>query len=163
MNKIEYTKLFKIVHMNEIDISNDAFPIIGTHALGPCVGILVYSEEHKRAIVAHIPDNTIDYFSLLIDIISVYNLTTSKLKYIVIEGFYPNGYKIDETLEEQFRSLPNIFEPFENIPDNAINKDDLTTSREFAFNALTGEFVTEKVFFGYEYNQIHEHNNIKTF
>lgn len=163
MNKIEYTKHFKMVHMDEIDISNETFPIIGTQALGPCVGILVYSEEHKRAIVAHIADNTLDYFPLLLDIIYAYNLTTSKLKYKVIEGYYENGYKIAEVLEQQFRSLPNLFIPFDALKDNAINKDDSTTSREFAFNASTGEFVTEKVFFGYEYNQIHETNNIKTF
>ena len=161
MNKIEYTKLFKIVHMNEINISSDEFPIIGTQGLGPCVAFLVYSEEHKKAVVAHISANTKDYFQLLFDVIGVYNLQTSPLKYKVFKGYYDNGYKIDEILERQFQSFPTLFVPFDEIPENAIKVDEESTSHEFAFNALTGEFITEKVFFGYEYNQIHEHNNLK--
>lgn len=160
MNKIEYTKIFKMVHMNEINISTDDFPIIGTQGLGPCVAILVYSEEEKRAIVAHIPDTTKDYFPILLDIIAVYNLYKKPLKYKVIKGYYDNGYKVDELLEKKFKVYPHLFIPFENIPNNAINVDENSTSHEFAFDANTGEFVTEKVFFGYEYNRIHEINNL---
>lgn len=161
MNKIEYTKLFKMIHMNEINISDSDFPIIGTEALGPCVAFLVYSEEKQRAIVAHIPDNTKDYFPILLDIISVYDMHKSPLRYTIIKGYYDNGYKIDEILEKEFKMYPNLFVPFKELPINAINIDENSTSHEFAFNALTGEFVTEKVFFGYEYNKIHEINNLK--
>lgn len=159
MNKIEYTKKFKIVRMNEINISSSDFPIIGTQGLGPCVAFLVYCEEKKVAIVAHIPDNTKDYFPLLLDIIAVHELKFP-LKYKVIKGYYDNGYKIKEVLEKEFKKYPNLFIPFENIKENAINTDYESTSREFAFNTLTGEFVTEKVFFGHTYNRIHEANNL---
>lgn len=158
MNKIDYTKQFKMVHMSEINISDNEFPIIGTQGLGPCVAFLVYSEEKKCAIVAHIPDDTKDYFSLLINIIAMYNLDSSQLKYKVIKGYYDNGYKLDEILENKFKIYPNLFTPLE-IPINAINIDENSTSHEFAFNALSGEFVTEKVFFGYEYKKIHEMKN----
>lgn len=160
MNKIEYTKKFLMVHMNEIGMTSAYYPIIGTEALGPCVAFLVYSEEKKCAIVAHIPDNTKDYFPLLLDIIATHDLTFP-LKYKVIKGYYDNGYKIDEILENEFKKYPNIFIPFDNIKENAINTDYESTSREFAFNSLTGEFVTEKVFFGHTYNKIHEANNLK--
>ena len=147
--------------MNEINISDSYFSIIGTQALGPCVSFLVYSEEKKQAIVAHIPDDTKDYFPILLDLISVYGLQTSPLKYKVIKGYYDNGYKIDEILEKQFKTYPNLFVPFENLEKNAINIDEDSTSCEFAFDASTGKFVTEKVFFGYEYNRIHEANDLK--
>lgn len=161
MNKIDYTKLFKKVHMNEINITDSDFPIIGTDSLGPCVSFLVYSEEKKCAIVSHIPDDTKDYFPVLLDIIAVYNLATSPLKYTIIKGYYDNGYKIDEILECEFQKYPNLFIPFNEIPINAIKIDEFSTSHEFAFDSRTGEFVTEKVFFGYEYNKIHETNNLK--
>lgn len=42
-----------IVRMNEVNISTQEQPIIGTEALGPCVGVLIHSKEHKKSLVFH--------------------------------------------------------------------------------------------------------------
>lgn len=42
-----------IVRMNEANISTKEQPIIGTEALGPCVGVLIYSKKHKKSVVIH--------------------------------------------------------------------------------------------------------------
>ena len=47
----------------------------------------------------------------------------------------------------------------EEIPENAIITNEQFTSREFAFDASTGKFVTEKVYFGMDYNKINENIN----
>jgi hypothetical protein len=41
------------VGMNEADISTEETPIIGTDALGPCVGVLIYSPKHQKSVVIH--------------------------------------------------------------------------------------------------------------
>ena len=41
------------VGMNEADISTEETPIIGTDALGPCVGVLIHSKKHKKSVVIH--------------------------------------------------------------------------------------------------------------
>ena len=161
IDKEKLTKQFKLVKMNEIDITTDEFNIIGTQGLGSCVAFLVYSEKNKVAIVSHIPDNNNDIFSTLLEIIYNLNLNNELLKYHVIPGYYENGYKIYEKLVMQFKSMPNIFIPFEYIPENAINIDEFSTSYEFAFDALTGKFVTDKVLFGYAYKQIHSNKKSK--
>ena len=161
MNKVEYTKKFKKVHMNEICITSKEFPIIGTDSLGPCVAFLVYCEEKKCAILAHIPDNSKDYFSILLDVIALYDLSKYRLKYTIIKGYYDNGYKVDDILEKKFKMYSNIFVPFTELPLDAVKIDENATSHEFAFDSRIGEFVTEKVFFGYEYIKIHEKNNLK--
>ena len=42
------------VGMNEIKITDNENTVIGTNALATCVGVILYSEKHKRAIVGHI-------------------------------------------------------------------------------------------------------------
>ena len=44
-----------IVGMDEVDISTEEKPIIGTDSLGPCVGLLLYCPGKKRAAVVHAP------------------------------------------------------------------------------------------------------------
>ncbi len=46
-------KKIKYVGMNEVSISSNDQPIIGTGALGPCVGVLIYTKNKKRAVVLH--------------------------------------------------------------------------------------------------------------
>lgn len=53
VDKISPQKI-KYVSMDEVSISSDEQPIIGTGALGPCVGVLIYNKNKKRAIVLHI-------------------------------------------------------------------------------------------------------------
>ena len=52
--KENLTKKFILVKMRDMQISTDEKPIIGTQSLATCVGVLIYSEESKKAIVAHI-------------------------------------------------------------------------------------------------------------
>ena len=42
-----------VVRMNEANISTKEQPVIGTDALGPCVGVLIYSKKHKKSVVFH--------------------------------------------------------------------------------------------------------------
>lgn len=48
------TKKFKMIHMNEIGISDEEKPIIGTEGLIYCIGFILHNKEHKKAIVGHI-------------------------------------------------------------------------------------------------------------
>ena len=41
------------VGMNEANISSKEVPIIGTDSLGPCIGVLIHSKKHKKAVVFH--------------------------------------------------------------------------------------------------------------
>jgi len=43
--------------MNEVNISTEEQPIIGTDSLGPCVGVLIYSKKFKKSIVFHASTN----------------------------------------------------------------------------------------------------------
>ena len=42
-----------IVGMDEVGISTQEQPIIGTIGLGPCVGVLIYSKKQKQSVVIH--------------------------------------------------------------------------------------------------------------
>ena len=159
MNEKELlTKKFMLVDMGDAKISTDEKPIIGTQALATCLGVLLYSEEKKIAIVAHVPPDEIQalmtinkIFELIVD----HKLISITFKYKIIKGYYEEHYHIFELLEKHF----SHFIPFNNneIPDYAIQTDEKYTSKKFAFNSLTGKFVTNNVFFGTDYNII---NNI---
>lgn len=41
------------VGINKADISTEEIPVIGTDALGPCVGVLIHSKKHKKSVVIH--------------------------------------------------------------------------------------------------------------
>ena len=41
------------VGMNEVNISTEEIPVIGTEALGPCVGVLIHSKNNKKSVVIH--------------------------------------------------------------------------------------------------------------
>ena len=41
------------VEMNEVNISTEEIPVIGTEALGPCVGVLIHSKNNKKSVVIH--------------------------------------------------------------------------------------------------------------
>ena len=161
MNEKELnTQKMILVRMEDAKISTTEKPIIGTQALATCIGVLLYNEEKKLAIVAHIPPNE---FNALITIDKIFQiiiknkLASTTFKYIIIPGYYKENYKVKELIEKHF----NHFTPFDEkqIPNYAIQIDENTTTHEFAFDASTGEFVTNNVYFGMEYNIV---NNIKT-
>ena len=148
------TKKFILVDMNDAMISTEERTIIGTQALSTCIGLLLYNEEKKLAIVAHIVPDKVDAIDKIFAIIIKHKLWSTKFKYKIIPGYYPEHYNTSELIEKHLTD----FIPFDEdkIPANAIRKDGKSESCEFAFDASTGTFVTDKVYFGLDYHKINE-------
>lgn len=157
-DKIKMSEKMILVNMNEVDISTDDKHIIGTYALATCVGVLLYSEEKNRAIVAHVASEWKYMVQRTIDLIFENGMENSIIKYKIIPGNYYNNYRIKENLEEVYASLYPMFVPFseKEFPDNAVEIDEATSSHQFAFDSLNGEFVSDKVLYGKEYFDVYE-------
>ena len=153
------TKKFILVNMDDAQISTEERPIIGTHALATCLGVLLYSEEKKVAIVAHVSSEPMCAIDKIFNLILQNKLYRTKLKYKIIPGFYEEHYNTKELLEAHLKD----YIPFgENeIPEYAVKIDDETMSKEFAFDASTGKFVTDKVLFGTDYYIVNDEYNNK--
>lgn len=152
------TKKFKMVDMGEIAISTEEKPIIGTQNLAPCLGILIYNEKKKEALVAHIsaqPYEAKNIFLETTNLIYKSRMENGALKYKIIEGAIPSEYETQKALERLYSADP-VFTPFvkEKIPDGAIATCDNT--HQFAFDASTGRFVTDKVLFGLDYQRVNQ-------
>ena len=154
MNEKEnLTRKLKLVNMKEVDISTLEKPIIGTQALATCMGVLLYNEEHKKAIVAHSSSDWKSIAHQTLSLVFEHGLNSSVTKYKIIPGYYPEHYQVADSLEEVYRSLKPMFIPFDEneITDSSIQVDEETTSCRFAFDSLSGKFVTQYVYFGEEY------------
>lgn len=150
MNEIEQnTKKFILVGMNDAKISTNNKPIIGTDALATCTGLLLYSEAKKLAIVAHVAPDNIEAIDKVFQIIIDNKLRNTKFKYLIIPGYYKEHYNTIDLIEKHMTD----FTPFDlsEIPENAIKRNEETTSHKFAFDASTGKFITDKVLFGTYY------------
>ena len=150
MNEIEQnTKKFILVGMNDAKISTDDKPIIGTDALATCIGLLLYNEEDKLAIVAHVAPDNIEAIDKVFQIITKNQLRHIKFKYLIIPGYYKEHYDTIDLIKKHMTD----FTPFDlsQIPENAIRRNEEATSHEFAFDASTGKFITDKVLFGTYY------------
>lgn len=146
------TKKFILVDMDDAQISTEDRPIIGTHALATCIGVLLYNEEKKLAIVAHVSSEPMQTIDKIFNLIIKYKLYNAKLKYLIIPGYYEEHYHVKELLEEHFKD-------FTQFDENEISCSDIKTieeetSRQFAFDASTGKFVTDKVLYGVDYYMI---------
>ena len=136
---------FKLVGMNEADISTKDKPIIGTNGLSTCVGVLLYCEEKKQAIVAH---SSSDWESIILQIyqlISEHNLINSTFKYVIFPGYYKSHYNTLYYISSIFKDDKH-FVPFKEIPDNAILINNEEFHNSFAFDSESGKFVTNKIF-----------------
>ena len=143
------TKKFTMVGVNDARISTDEKPIVGTEALATCIGVLLYSEEKKIAIVAHVSSQPMETIDKIFNIIVKNKLYSVNFKYKIIPGYYEEHYEVEDILKKHL----SHFTPFE---DNEITEKDIRiseeyTSKEFAFDASTGKFVTDKVYFGLDY------------
>jgi len=159
-DKIDLTKKFKLVKFKQVDISDDDKYIIGTHELSTCTGVLLYCEEKKRAIVGHVSSDWENVIKKTIELIYLNNLGNYIFKYKIIPGYDPsNG--VSKKIEEVFISLSPMLVPFEekNILDGIVGLDENTQSFEFAFDAINGKFVTDKVLFGIDYYKVCEDDN----
>lgn len=143
--------MVKLVNMNEVGITTKENPIIGTYALATCFGILLYDEENKEAIVAHISTDIVSVILKIFDLIKVNKKRV--FKYAIIPGYYSqksDPYDIKNKLIKLFEDAQtdNIkFEQIKNIPKDAIKKDLTTPSFEFAFDSRTGKFVSDETLF----------------
>ena len=152
--KENLTKKFIMVRMNDAQITTEEMSIIGTEALATCVGVLLYSKEKKVAIVAHASVDPMIVIDKIFELIIKNRLNSVVFKYEIIPGYEKEHSGIEEALRRHFTH----FIPFN---DNEISEGDIRTneeyiSREFAFDASTGEFVTDKVYFGIEYECINK-------
>lgn len=180
----ELKNKFLSVNMNDIQISTEDKPIIGTFALGPCIGFILHSKNNKKAIVGHIScSQLLDDYNLkklrlqILKIITENKLIDSYFDLILIEGaqksiYYKNWYEL-EILQNQEKKNYSLFEILEKnltqidlIKINSIKKSNFNTdeiqtidiegnlsdkfnnetSKQFAFNANTGKFVTNEIF-----------------
>ena len=142
----EFYKKLRLVKMNEANISDSEKTIIGTRALATCVGILLYNEKHKVAIVAHSSSEWENIIIQIEDLIKNNNLDSSTIKYKIISGSYYNHYNIFSILENYFKNKYPLFVPYENIPNNAIIYEKEFDSNMFIFDADKGEFLTKNYF-----------------
>ena len=113
-----------VVRMNEVDISTQDQPIIGTEALGPCVGVLIHSKKYQKSVVFHtstdwqplvvealiiLADNNLisgENFSKSLDTLKLHNQfdlfnfdRQTKQAIIAKKGLNINDSEVDETLE----------------------------------------------------------------
>lgn len=152
------TKKMILVGMNDAKISTVDKPIIGTHALATCIGVLLYSEDKKVAIVAHVPSDPMVAIDNIFKVIIENKLVSTTFKYLIIPGYYEEHYDTKFVLEQYF----SHFIPFDDreILETAVRVDEETTSKEFAFDASTGKFVTDKVFFGLDYYNVNGYDYV---
>lgn len=134
------------VHTNDIQISTNDKPIIGTYALGPCMGFVLYSKDKKRAIVGHIScsqlldNNNLEKLRLqILKIIIENELVNSSFDLMLIEGaqksiYYKDWYELD-ILQNQEKRTYSLFEVLEKnltqidfVKINNIKKDNFNTS-----------------------------------
>jgi len=158
------TKKFILVGMDDAKISTEEKPIIGTHALATCVGILLYSEEKKIAIVAHVSSEPMPVLDKIFNIIIKNKLFNVPFKYKIIYGTDREAveyYHVVDILQKHFTH----FTPFDEkeLSLNGVRTDEETMSREFAFDASNGEFVTYKVLFGTDYYVVNSEEYIDDF
>lgn len=161
-DKITMTKKFNLVGMGDVQISTSERPIVGTDCLATCIGILLYCEEDKKAIVAHATSDIMPVLDRIFKLVVNNKLYRKPLKYKIIWGTDREPaeyYGVDEILKKHFDS----YIPFDDeFVKRGVMTNENTFSNEFAFDASTGEFVTDKVFFGSDYYLVNGvENNIQ--
>ena len=131
------------VDMDEIKCSNKKKHIIGTSALAPCFGVVLYNLDKKIAIVSHSRSDNSDLFIELMIYAEENNLIGNNMKYIIIPGAYKtdNSKENINKLENQFKKVG--IHPLECKIDFRANKiSDNESYNEFLFDAEKGIFVT---------------------
>ncbi|MBQ2873181.1 MAG: hypothetical protein IJE89_04215 [Bacilli bacterium] len=161
------TKKFILVNMDDAEISTDDKHIIGTHALATCTGLLLYCRERKVAIVAHIGTDIDKTINKILDLLENNNIKFTNIEYRVIQGYYGRDENFINTIIYKlkfgnvYRMLSNHFTPYGSTKRqrNDIEIDYNTLSKQFAFDALSGVFVTDKVLFGTYYYIVNPQND----
>lgn len=148
----ENTRHFELVSMYEAEVSTEDRPIIGTDALATCVGVLIYNENKKQAIVAHVAPEQYEILYKILDLLIQNDWLSDNIKYLVIPGYYEEHYNTKEYLEDALSSFEKMLD-YKKI-NNGIKINEKYTCHYFAFDSRTGNFITDKVYFGEEYYKI---------
>ena len=163
MTKEELLQKLTIVGMNNAGITTIDKPIIGTRSLSTCLGVLLYDEQDKIAIVAHTTSGDPNVaMQEVIKLIKENKLEFASFKYKVFDGYYQDAaeaYHSKETIINRYIKLNLFFaSPFkeEEIPSTALLKDPALPANEFYFDVQTGRFVTEEVQFLLQNNKVTE-------
>lgn len=151
---VNLTKKFIMVGMDDAMVSTEKKPIIGTQALATCTGIVIYCEKNKKAIVAHLSsDNYKETMNKVFELININKLNIFSLKYKIIYGGDRGEAAIERGvinyIKMQFRV--SLVEEYDELLLDGVRFDVNTDSNEFAFDASSGKFVTDKVLFGANY------------
>lgn len=138
--KEQLTQKFILVNMNEIEISTEEKPIIGTEGLVSCIGFILYNKEHQKAIVGHMSADKImsdiGLDEIRLDIFKkVYEnkLNNTKFDLMLIEGAYKSEYEKCfhelEILKDSYRTKYPLLDILEenikrvkNIQIDSVNK-----------------------------------------
>lgn len=95
------TKEFSIVGVNDIDISNDDYPIIGAQGLGPCISFILHNKINKRAMVGHLSldmflneGNMLGIIEKIYSLLNENNLINNNFDLYLIEGTMPSRKKL---------------------------------------------------------------------
>ena len=127
--------LLAVASMNEYVLASTDKPILGTTALASCTGIIIYDKNGNYSL-GHLSTNYKNVIEGMVNNID----KNSKIKVIIIPGFYTTPRKIYEIKE--FLKLDYAEHDFEieiKILNEYINKE--FTSIEFAFDTRTEEFI----------------------
>ena len=152
----------KLVNPDEICFTDDKNNIICTNALATCIGILIYDEINKKAVLGHFYSNKTgskvkqeanNIFSNLIKNLDMNGMLKENLKYMIVPGGHAYYYNIDkiykvcDELYENFKRF-SMFKEFtkDEIKEDSIKENISTKSLEFAFDASKGIFVTNDLF-----------------
>jgi hypothetical protein len=144
-----YDKL-KIAGMDEIILSDEEHPYIGTWGLATCYGILIYDVKNRAAILAHASDKYEEVLNDLLAIMFDKESGETTFKYMIVPGNEVNTNDVINSLSAKLNKLYN--KDFHFIPFNENYKDIIsinpgTKSYQFAFNSQTGKFITNKIKF----------------
>ena len=99
------TRKMILVGINDAMITTEEKYIIGTEALATCIGILLYNEDKKIAIVAHVVPDKIDAVDKIYNIILKYKLLKTKFKYLIIPGYYQEHYNTKELIVKHLTNM----------------------------------------------------------
>lgn len=138
MNELKsLTKQFIMVGINEIKISSNEYPIIGTQGLAPCISFMLYNKKLKKSIVGHLStDNFLTEQSIINIILKIQylikenNLKNNNFDLYLIPGSIPSKQKIySYDLEiintyniKEYKTIELLEEIIKNIKAIKINK-----------------------------------------
>ncbi len=151
-----------------VDVSTKDRPIIGTTSLASCVGFVLYDRDNMKAIAGHcFPDIAYDktsytnfYYSIC-EILLSNELLSHKFELILVEGAYTTD-RVMEAIYKLLTDLPIVITEIKSDKtiknascafsdtDDSMLPNDIAASRCFAFDSISGKFVTKQMNFKFK-------------